>query len=112
MIKKVTIKSVGLRDHKVVNGEEVKFVFGKGKDAGKEFVMVSIQTDQTGDEYFGTPSLPTDRAAKLQVGDNVILRFTESKSADGSKVFKNFNFVSKKEEEVYEAAVQEALGNI
>lgn len=105
MLKKVTIKNIKIADKKY--GTEDKYVYKSGKNVGKNFVMVSIQTNETGDNYYSTPALPTDQAAQLNEGDTVILKLTETTSSDGQKVFKNFNIPSKAEKEAYQQALED-----
>lgn len=94
MIKKVTIKTVGIRDHKTVNGVDVPFTYKSGKNAGQPFVMVSIQTEEDGDTYFSTPAGEKDKARTVEVGQKLLLNFTETEG-DNGKVFHNFNFPTK-----------------
>lgn len=95
MLKKVTIKSVKITDSKF--GSEEKYVYKKGKNAGKNFVMVTIQTNETGDDYYSTPALPGTKPTELKEGESVLLSLTETTSEDGQKVFKNFNFPTKEQ---------------
>jgi len=99
MIKKVTVTKVKINDRpyrKEQDGvDNPLYTFKKGKNIGKNFVMVSIQTDATGEEYYSTPSLPTEKPAKIKEGDSVLLNLTETQSEDGTKTFKNFNFPTK-----------------
>lgn len=94
-VQKVTIKTVSIKDTKKVDGVDTKMTYKSGKNIGKEFVMVNIQTEQTGDEFYSTPAMSGDKAMNLAVGQTVLLNFSESQSADGSKTFKNFNFPTK-----------------
>ena len=93
MIKKVTIKSVKKMDSKF--GSEEKYVYKKGKNIGKPFFMVTIQTEETGDDYYATPAMEGDKAMGVEIGQKLLLNFTETKSEDGLKTFKNFNFPTK-----------------
>jgi hypothetical protein len=98
MIKKVTISKVTFRDRPFTkDGEPEKplYTYSKGDNQGKNFVMVSIQTEETGDEYFSTPASEKDKARTIEVGQKLLLNFSETTSADGTKVFKNFNFPTK-----------------
>lgn len=99
MIKKVTIKKVKIVESPFSkDGQPTeKYVYKKGKNIGKNFVMVTIQTNETGDDYYSTPCLPTDKAAQIKEGESHLLSLTESPSADGQKVFKNFNFPTKEQ---------------
>lgn len=110
MIKQVTIKSVKSYERPYnKEGEEQKplYTYKKGKNQGKNFVMVTIQTNETGDEYYSTPALVGSGATKIKEGDVVILKLTETTSEDGTKVFKNFNFPSNAEIEVFEQFASE-----
>ena len=98
MIKKVTIKKVTKYDKPFTKeGEPEKplYTYKKGTNAGKNFVMVTIQTEETGEDYYSTPAMATDKAMSVEVGQKLLLNLTESTSADGTKVFKNFNFPTK-----------------
>ena len=93
MIKKVKITKVSVADSKF--GSDVEYVYKSGPNAGKHFQRVTIQTEQTGDEFYNTNALPGTRFTKLTVGEEVILDMYESEGADGQTTFKNFNFPSK-----------------
>jgi len=104
MIKKVTIKSVGIKTHKRVleNGveSEVAYMFKNGKYAGKNFVRVSIQTEETGDEYYASNAFPNSKATALEAGQKVILKLVE-RTADDGKVWRDFMFPTQKELEEF-----------
>lgn len=105
MLKKVTIKSVKSYERpytKEGEAEKPLYAYKKGKNMGKNFVMVTIQTNETGDEYYSTPAMPGERATTLQEGQSVLLSLTETKSEDGTKTFKNFGFPNNAQIEVYE----------
>lgn len=93
MIKKVTIKSVKFAESKF--GTTEKYTYKKGKNAGKNFQMVTIQTNETGDDYYSTPAMEGEKPLTIQEGQSLLLNFTETTSDDGQKVFKNFNFPTK-----------------
>jgi general stress protein 26 len=98
MIKKVTIKKITKYERPYSKeGEEQKplYTFKTGDNRGKNFKMVTIQTEETGDEYFSTPAMESDKAMSIEVGQKILLNFTETKSDDGTKTFKNFNFPTK-----------------
>lgn len=95
MIKKVTIKKVKIAESKF--GSTEKYVYKNGVNAGKNFVMVTAQFEETGDNYYSTPSLPGGKPTQIKEGEVVILDLTETKSADGQKVFKNFSFPTKEQ---------------
>lgn len=100
MIKKVTITKITKYDRPLSkDGEEPKplYTYKKGKNIGKNFSMINIQTEETGDAYYSTPASSTDKAYKIEVGEKVLLNLTETTSEDGSKVFKNFNFPTKEQ---------------
>ena len=97
-LRKVTISSVKKYDRPYAKeGEEQKplYTYKKGKEIGKNFVMVTIQTEETGDDYYSTPASIGSKAAGIEVGQKVLLNFSETQSADGQKTFKNFNFPTK-----------------
>lgn len=99
-IKKVTIKSVKMYERPFTpEGQEQKplYTYKKGKNQGKNFVMVTIQTQETGDEFYSTPALPNSKPTTLKEGDQVVLSLTSSTSEDGNKVFRNFNFPTKEQ---------------
>lgn len=110
MLKKVTITNVKVAESKF--GSDEKYTFKKGKNIGKNFVMVSIQTKETEDEYYSSPAIPGSSKATIKEGDTLILRLTESQSADDQKTFKNFDYPTKAEEEVYNQALLDAVNNI
>ncbi len=95
MIKKVTISKVKIAESKY--GSDEKYVYKNGANAGKNFVMVTIQTNETGDDYYSTPALPGSKPTQIKEGESVLLSLTETKSADGEKTFKNFNFPTKEQ---------------
>lgn len=98
MIKKVTISNVTKYDKPYTKeGDEQKplYVYKKGKNMGKNFMMVTIQANEMGDSYYSTPALLSDKAMNIEVGQSLLLNFTETTSVDGAKVFKNFNFPTK-----------------
>lgn len=101
MIKKVTIKNVYLNDTKKDTG--TKYVYGKGKNAGKNFTRVGIKTEgYLPEETHYTNAMAGERALNIKVGDTVVLKFTESKSDDGMKTFYNWGYPSNAEVELYE----------
>ncbi len=93
MIRKVTIKSVKKADSKF--GSEEKFTYKKGKNIGKNFSMITIQTEETGDDFYSTPAMSSDKAYNVEVGQKILLNLSETTSEDGQKTFKNFNFPTK-----------------
>lgn len=96
MIKKVTIKKVKVYDRPYsTDGSKPLYTYKKGTNIGKNFVMVTIQTNETGDDYYSTPAMPGERATTLKEGDSVLLSLTTSMSTDGQKEFKNFNYPTK-----------------
>lgn len=98
MIKKVTIKKVTKYDKPYTKeGEPEKplYTYKKGKNVGKNFFMVTIQTNETGEDYYSTPASEKDKAMTIEEGQSLLLNFTETTSEDGTKVFKNFNFPTK-----------------
>lgn len=95
MIKKVTISKVKVAETPF--GKTEKYVYKKGTNVGKNFVMVTIQTNETGEDYYSTPAMPGERALTLKEGDVVLLNLTKTMSADGQKEFKNFNFPTKEQ---------------
>lgn len=100
MIKKVTIKKVTKYDKpfsKQGEAEKPLYTYKKGTNIGKNFVMVTIQTDETGDDFYSTPASEGDKAMNVEVGQKILLNLTETKSADGLKTFKNFNFPTKEQ---------------
>jgi hypothetical protein len=100
MIKKVTIKKVTKYDKPYSpEGEAEKplYTYKKGANMGKNFSMINIQTEETGDDYYSTPASGTDKAMSIEVGQKLLLNLTETKSADGTKTFKNFNFPTKEQ---------------
>src|SRR3990167_1342415 len=108
MIKKVKIKKVTKYDKPYTKeGEPEKplYTYKKGTNAGKNFTMVTIQTEETGEDYYSTPAMATDKAMNVEVGQKILLNLTESTSADGTKVFKNFNFPTKDQLSEYAASI-------
>lgn len=100
MIKKCTISKITKYDKpfsKEGEGEKPLYTYKKGTNAGKNFVMVTIQTEETGEDYYSTPAMATDKAMNIEVGQKLLLNLTETKSADGLKTFKNFNFPTKEQ---------------
>lgn len=98
MIKKVTIKKVTKYDKpytKAGEPEKPLYTYKKGTNAGKNFTMVTIQTEETGDDFYSTPAMATDKAMSIEVGQKLLLSLTESTSADGQKTFRNFSFPTK-----------------
>lgn len=95
MLKKVTIKSVGIKETKTVDGVEVKYVYSKGKNEGKNFVRVSIQTEETGDLYWANNAFVDSKATKLKVGDVELLDLVERQ--DGDNTWRDFNFPTKEQ---------------
>lgn len=92
MIKKVTVTKVFLSDK---NKEGIPYAYKNGKNAGKPFTRVSIQTDKTGDDYYSTNALVDSAITKIQVGETKTLKFTEENG------FKNFSFPTKDELQAY-----------
>jgi len=106
MIKKVTINKITKYDRPYSKeGEEQKplYAYKKGSNVGKNFSMVTIQTDETGDDYYSTPAMSGDKVYNIEVGQKLLLNLTEKKSDDGTKVFKNFNFPTKDQLAAYAA---------
>lgn len=104
MIKKVTITKVTKYERPYnKEGEEQKplYTYKKGANVGKNFKMVTIQTEETGDDYYSTPAMETDKAMNIEVGQKLLLNLTEKPSPDGTKIFKNFNFPTKAQLEEY-----------
>lgn len=93
MIKKVTIKKIFKSTE---NKDGIPYVYKNGNNKGKPFVRVGIASDDIGEGIYSTCVLPGDRATKLEEGQQVLLKFEEK---DG---FKNFNFPTKGEQQVYE----------
>ncbi len=92
MIKKVTINKVFKNDKKK---DGSPYVISKGQHAGQNFVRIGIQTDKTGEDTYYNNALATDKAMNIEVGQSLLLNFTETPSADGANVWKNFNFPTK-----------------
>lgn len=88
MLKKVTIKKVFVADK---NKAGESYVYKNGKNAGKNFVRVSIQTEETGEEYYSNNCMIGSRPTKLEVGEKVLLKLVD----DGD--FKNFMFPTAEE---------------
>lgn len=105
MLQKVKIKSVKIYERpfrKEGDGvENPSYVYKKGKHTGENFVMVNIQTEETGDEYYSTPETIGGEKTKLMAGQTRVLNLTETTAPDGGKTFKNFSFPSQKELEVF-----------
>jgi hypothetical protein len=93
MIKKVKLVKVSVADSKF--GSDEPYVYKSGPNMGKHFQRITIQTDQTGDDYYNSNGLPGSKITQLKEGDEVILNFTETPSTDGQTTFKNFGFPSK-----------------
>lgn len=85
-LKKVTIKRVFVS---TANKEGIAYVYKNGKNAGKPFTRVSIQTEETGDEYYATNALPGTKPTTIKEGENVLLSLTEDNG------FKNWNYPTK-----------------
>lgn len=90
MIKKVTITKVYKNDKKK---DGSLYVIGKGKNVGQNFTRVGIQTDQHGEDTYYNNALATDKAMTIEVGQSLLLNFTDT--PDGENVWKNFNFPTK-----------------
>lgn len=105
MIQKVTLKTVKVYERpfrKESDGiENPLYTYKKGKNIGKNFVMVNIQTEENGDEYYSTPDMPGGKKASLMAGQTLVLNLTDTTSEDGQKVFHNFSFPSDKEMEIF-----------
>ena len=94
MIQKVTITEVYKNDTKK---DGTKYVISKGTNAGKNFIRIGIKTDKTGDDVYYNNALETDKANNIAKDQSLLLNFTETKSADGTNVWKNFNFPTKEQ---------------
>ncbi len=93
MIKKVTVTRVFKND---TNKDGIAYAFKKGKLMGQKFTRVTIKTEEFGEDMYSTCVPAGDRALSIEAGDKVVLKFSETNG------FKNFNFPSKSEVEVYE----------
>lgn len=92
MIQKVTITELYKNETKK---DGTRYIISKGTNAGKNFTRIGIKTDKTGDDVYYNNALETDRAMKIEIGQSLLLSFTETPSADGANTWKNFNFPSK-----------------
>jgi len=93
-IKKVTIKSVEIKKTKMVDGNEVEYVYSKGINAGKNFVRVILELENHENKY-ATNAFPESKATLLKPGEIVLLNLVER--PDGDKVWYDFNFPTKDE---------------
>lgn len=99
-VKKYTITSIKIKETKTVDGEEVKYVYSKGQNAGKNFVRVSITTEETGDTIWSANQFPDSKATKLSVGEKVLMVLEERKG-EGDNVWFDFKFPNKDELAAY-----------
>lgn len=90
MIKKVTITEVYKSSNKK---DGTPYVISKGVNAGKNFTRVGIKTDKTGDDVYYNNALDTDKVMTIEVGQSLLLNFTET--PDGDNTWRNFNFPTK-----------------
>jgi hypothetical protein len=86
MVKKVTITKVFISDK---NKDGVLYTYKNGDNAGRNFVRVSIKTEETGDDYYSSNTLPGSKPTQLKEGEVVLLDFTEDNG------FKNFRIPTK-----------------
>ena len=99
MLKKVTITKVYKNDK---NKEGIAYSYKRGKNIGKTFSRIGIQTDETGSDTYYNNAMPTDKAFNIKEGDVDVLRLEESTATDGSgKIFLNWSYATKKEIEVF-----------
>lgn len=98
MIKRVVITRV-YKNEKKESGEA--YVYKSGKFAGKNFVRIGIQTDETGSDTYYCNALLDSREAQIEEGQNLIIKFEETPKDDGSGTWKNFKFPNKAELEVF-----------
>ncbi len=92
MIKKVKITQVFKSDKKP---DGTPRAYAKGTNIGKPFTIIGIKTDKTGEEIYNTNAMVGEKAMNIEVGQSLLLNFTETKSEDGQKIWKNFNFPTK-----------------
>jgi hypothetical protein len=99
-IKKVTVKKVFTATE---NKDGVPYTYKKGKYEGKNFVRISIQTEETGDEYYASNALIGSKPTTIKEGDKLLLNFTEQ--VVGDKTFKNFDFPTKEQLAEFAASI-------
>ena len=92
MIQKVTISKVFKNDKKK---DGSLYVISKGTNAGKNFTRIGVQTDKTGENTYYNNALATDKAMNIEVGQSLLLNFTEQDRTDGEGKWYNFNFPTK-----------------
>jgi hypothetical protein len=90
-IKKVTIEKLFKN---TTDKDGIAYTYKKGKYTGQNFTRVSIKTSLS-DDMYSSCVLNGDRALNLEIGQEVLLKLTESNG------YKNFAFPTKDEEELY-----------
>lgn len=89
-IKKVTITEVYKNTTKK---DGSPYVISKGINSGKNFTRIGIKTQETGDKIYYNNALDTDKAMTIEVGQVLLINFTET--VDGDNTWCNFNFPTK-----------------